>query len=316
MLNIKVSVIIPVYNTAEYLSDALNSITHQSLCEIEIIVVNDGSTDGSLEILERLASSDSRIQIYSQDNKGQSVARNLGLKYASGEFIYFMDSDDILEKEALLKCYQKCKNDDLDLVFFDAEIFGALLAKNGLPRDYTRAHLIGDAVYSGCEVLQKLLEIRGYSASPCLYLIKYAYLKRIKLSFYPGIIHEDELFTFKLFLCASRIGLINRPYFKRRIRNNSTMTTDFSRQNIHGYYTVVQELVKLKNSKENNCSYQLIDNRLDMIVGGVFYNSRRLGIIDRFRVILKFLPRFRRHVSYRSIVLMLFPVHHLLLNDK
>ena len=89
----KVSVIIPVYNTAPYLHEALSSITRQTLQELEIIIVNDGSTDGSGEIIREVAETDGRIKVFEQENQGQSVARNVGLEQATGEYIYFMDSD-------------------------------------------------------------------------------------------------------------------------------------------------------------------------------------------------------------------------------
>ena len=97
----KVSVIIPIYNTALYLSEALDSICNQTLKEIEIILVNDGSTDNSLEIIREYSLRDNRITYFSQPNQGQGVARNLGLSHAVGKYIYFMDSDDILSIETL-----------------------------------------------------------------------------------------------------------------------------------------------------------------------------------------------------------------------
>ena len=117
----KVSVIIPIYNTDAYLSEALDSICNQTLKELEIILINDGSTDKSQNIIEEYAVRDSRIQWHIQPNQGQGVARNHGLQYATGEYIYFMDSDDILDTTALQQCYDACEQKKLDFVFFDAE---------------------------------------------------------------------------------------------------------------------------------------------------------------------------------------------------
>lgn len=105
---VKVSVVIPVYNT-EYLRKALDSIVNQTLKDIEIICVNDGSTDGSLGILEEYKDKDSRIKIFSQENQGQGAARNYGLNEVSGKYTYFMDSDDILELNALKELYDICE---------------------------------------------------------------------------------------------------------------------------------------------------------------------------------------------------------------
>ena len=118
----KVSIIIPVYNTAAYLPDALDSICKQTLSSLQIIVVDDGSTDNSLQILQDYAAHDQRIEVVTQTNQGQGVARNHGMKYAKGEYVYFMDSDDILELDCLEACYEYCKKADLDYVTF-ANIF-------------------------------------------------------------------------------------------------------------------------------------------------------------------------------------------------
>lgn len=120
---IKVSVIIPVYNVERYLREAIFSIINQSLNEIEIIIVNDGSTDSSFNIIKEFASKDQRIQIISNPNQGLSIARNLGIYRAIGEYIYFFDSDDLLDKDALRKCYNKCQSETLDFLFFDADAF-------------------------------------------------------------------------------------------------------------------------------------------------------------------------------------------------
>ena len=93
----KVSIIIPIYNTEAYLKATVDSILRQTLYEIEILLINDGSTDRSLRIMQDLAASDNRIILFSQENKGLSVTRNQGLAMAKGEYIYFMDSDDLLE---------------------------------------------------------------------------------------------------------------------------------------------------------------------------------------------------------------------------
>lgn len=115
----KASVIIPVYNVEKYLPQCLESVVNQTLQDIEIICVNDGSTDGSLKVLEDYAQKDSRIRIINQDNQGQGVARNNALKIAEGEYIAFVDSDDWLETDALEKLYEFAKTCNAEAVVFD-----------------------------------------------------------------------------------------------------------------------------------------------------------------------------------------------------
>ena len=111
----KVSVIIPVYNTEKYLSQCLDSVINQSLEDIEIICVNDGSTDRSLEILQQYELSDERVSVYSQPNSYAGIARNTGMKHASGEYLFFLDSDDYITSDALEKMYCQAEADLADI---------------------------------------------------------------------------------------------------------------------------------------------------------------------------------------------------------
>ena len=115
-----VSVIIPVYNVEEYLKEALESVVNQSLKDIEIIIINDGSTDKSLRIIKGYATKDKRIKIINQKNQGQSIARNSGIENAKGKYIYFMDSDDYIALETLEVCYKKCEEYELEMIYFVA----------------------------------------------------------------------------------------------------------------------------------------------------------------------------------------------------
>ena len=118
----KVSVILPIYNVAPYLDETFQSLIQQSLRDIEIIAVNDGSTDNSEDFIKKYQKLDSRIISFSQENKGQSAARNVALQYARGKYIYMMDSDDILNNfEALQICYDYAEKNQADFIFFDGD---------------------------------------------------------------------------------------------------------------------------------------------------------------------------------------------------
>lgn len=302
---VKISVIIPVYNTAEYVKDALASITCQSFSDIEIILIDDGSTDNSYQVIQSIADQDDRIRVIRQENKGQSEARNLGISLATGEYLYFMDSDDLLDKETFAECYAASAGNNLDLLFFDAEVFGTV--KNTLNLTYRRAHLMKEGIYSGADILEALLKNGGYRASPCLLFIRTSYLKEINLTFHPGIIHEDELFTFYSFINAGRVSFINKPYFKRRLRDNSTMSTGFSRKNLHGYFTVANELIKFKHGlKERRWRY-IVDLRLMEMMHSLFYNSRFLKKKDRYYALWHSLFHYTRYLSWKNTVMLVFP---------
>ena len=122
-LPVKISVIVPVYNVEQYLSTCLNSCIHQTLYDIEIICVNDGSTDNSLAILQEFARRDSRIVIVDKPNGGLSSARNAGIRKACGQKLMFLDSDDYLEPNACERVWQETLEGDADVVVFGTNIF-------------------------------------------------------------------------------------------------------------------------------------------------------------------------------------------------
>ena len=121
--SIKVSVIMPVYNAYSYLRDAIEGVLSQSLSELELICVDDGSTDRSLDILREYMQRDSRVRVLTQNNAGPSWARNKGLSRARGEYIIFLDADDLYEPELLKTLYELAERDNLDIAITDFDIY-------------------------------------------------------------------------------------------------------------------------------------------------------------------------------------------------
>ena len=125
-LPVKVSIIVPVYNVEEYLSKCLDSCIGQTLYDIEIICINDGSTDSSLQLLHKYAAVDPRIKVIDQKNSGVAVARNAGLSAANGNWIMFLDPDDYLSKNACERVWLESQYEKTDIVIFGSEIFPAI----------------------------------------------------------------------------------------------------------------------------------------------------------------------------------------------
>lgn len=304
---VKVSIIMPVYNTELYLRKAVESICSQTLQEIEIIIINDGSTDNSLTIAEKLAKKDSRIKIYSQENQGLSITRNNGISCASGEYIYLMDSDDYLEKEALEACYKLSKEEELDFVFFDADVLNKEEFQN-IPQQYNRSSCISNNyIGTGVELLKRQIDHYCYIPSACLNFIDSNYLKKTGITFYGGIIHEDQLFTAQLYLCAQRVGYISQRFFKRRYRADSIMTKKYSWVNLNGYFTVCKELLKFKytlHSKEGNL---IINSLLTQMLNAAIWNAYTMPFKERVRLAItcwKF--PYNRYISLSTVLKMLF----------
>lgn len=198
----KLSIVIPVYNTEAYLARCLDSCLSQDIPaeDYEIVVVNDGSTDGSLAIAEKYASDHGNIRIVSQANAGLSCARNSGLKAACGDYVWFVDSDDYIAADCLGELLSRCSGQALDFI---------AMCRVDVMDDGRKAvqQYYGDSlssvVLSGPEAMR-----RGLLKSPCavLYMIRRQYLLEQGLSFCPGLLHEDEEFTPRLFYQASRVS--------------------------------------------------------------------------------------------------------------
>ena len=288
----KVSVIIPVYNTEKYVRQAVESILLQTLKDIEIIIVNDGSTDGSMTILEELAAQDERIKLFSQENQGQSIARNFALQKVGGKYLYFMDSDDYLENDALELCFEKAESNNLDFVLFDAEILNPQ-DTTAIDITYQRTQIMDEeSIYTGNELLNLFIRKYIFTPSPCLSFINIAFLRQKNLSFYPGIIHEDQLFTCKLYLNANKVMCIAKPFFKRRFRSDSTMTNRFAWKNMRGYLTVTAEL--LQYASKHPEYKKLISLFLSQMLNAAVWQAHVLPLKEK----IKLLPRIAQHRQY------------------
>ena len=247
--SVAVSVIIPVYNTEKYLEECLESVVAQSLRDIEVICVNDGSTDGSLNILNRYAEKDSRVKVYSQENQGLSVTRNNGAKKAVGEYIYFFDSDDVLAQNALRDFYEKAKSGELEAVFCDGSSFSddEEECKDEVEKYktyYTRTHEYPD-VCTGPQMFVQMLKNNEYRMNCALHMVKREYFLDKELWFEPGIVQEDNLYMFSCMLQAKRVGYIHEAYYNRRVRKNSIMTSKKAFKNTYGYFVCYLKMKKL-----------------------------------------------------------------------
>ena len=258
--NPMISIIIPIYNTALYLKECLDSIILQSFSDIEIICVNDGSSDGSDEILKIYQERDNRIHIINQDNQGLSIARNNGVRYATGKYLLFVDSDEWIENNALSVLYEKMELQQLEVCCFNAFAFGRdeeTAKKAGqINRNYFQRALVDENVFSGLDLLLSLFKLHYYNAPVWISMVLRSFYQKVDLSFYPGILHEDEPWTFKMLLSADRVGCINKSLYHYRIRSKSITGSEISFHNTFGYYK--GSLLTLK-------SLELIKQELDPI---------------------------------------------------
>ena len=213
---VKVSVIVPVYNVERYLGECLESIINQSLRDIEIVCVNDGSTDDSLSILESYAELDDRIRIISQENQGAGVSRNIGLDNINGDYVYFMDSDDFLELYALEELYNIAIEKSLDFVVFKLinlndetnEFFTTLYYEMSEIGD-----LVEDNVFNHNDLGDLIFK---FPVSPVNKLYNRDFINRIDARFPEGLIFEDNVFFWEVLFNAERIYFAQKYFYNRR----------------------------------------------------------------------------------------------------
>jgi len=304
MNEICVSVIMPVYNTVEFLDDAIGSIIQQTFKDFELIIINDGSTDESLIKLLEWEKSDSRIRVFSQNNLGLSATRNKGLSYAKGEFIYFMDSDDYLNPDALGTCVNHAKTGHLDLVFFNADILGEMgESKKNYGFNYERKKTIPFVVTTGSECLRQLLNNNEFFAPVWMLFVRRNLIENRNLSFETGIIHEDELFTVCVFLLAQRVVYIPKQFFLRRVRENSIMTSNFTWFNISSYLKVAK---KLKLFVEEYSSHKdLVDICLKRMLNAAIWKAHLLSYKERIKLFFIILRDWNEYVNKRTYAVLL-----------
>lgn len=250
----KVSIIIPVYNVEKYIDECILSAINQTLDNIEIIAIDDKSTDSSLDILNKYREKYNFIKIISNEkNVGISANRNIGIRSAKGEYIYFLDSDDYIDENAMEICYKKAKEYDLDIVTFDAEIFRDKEYKgNNFNENYDRDKIIDPECIKGEDFFYKYSTTGGYKQSVMINFYKRDFIIQNNLFFYEGIIGEDELHSFKAFLSAQRVLYIPKKLFFRRVRDNSIMTSVNYKKRLESTEVVIREMcVFYLNNKDS-----------------------------------------------------------------
>lgn len=243
----KVSIIVPVYNVEAYLEECMNSLVHQTLREIEIICINDGSTDESVKILEQYKEKDKRIRIIHQPNKGLSAARNKGLEYAKGEYVYFCDSDDYLRCDAMEICYHNARKRNIDVLRFGVCVF---VHEKIEEVDYIECFLT-PRVVSGVEMFDFLEQHKSKTPGTPFFFIKRNYLENYHIRFIEGIIHEDHSFFIELLMHAERTYHIDEPLYCRRVRKGSITQTIHYYKATYGFWTTIRYFLQKERELGN-----------------------------------------------------------------
>lgn len=224
---ISFSIIIPVFNVEKYLRQCLDSIVRQTVKSFEVICINDGSTDNSLNILKEYAKKDKRFKIISQENQGQGLARNYGISIASGKYLLFVDPDDWIENNTLEIVYNKAEKLSADVVQFDYEVYNEQNKKRRLKSLYQiarkkfRYDLKKNPYYNWKTFKCDMFNGIGLYVWNKAYLTQYIKDKNIK--FAPNKYGEDHIFTIKSLILTSRVYYLNSTLYHYRNRIGSSV---------------------------------------------------------------------------------------------
>lgn len=290
----KVSVIVPVYNTEKYLRRCLDALTGQTLADLELLLIDDGSTDGSPGILAEYAARDRRIRRFHKENGGQASARNLGLREAAGEYIGFADSDDAVERTMFEEMYNLAVETDSDMVeckfFFVEERNGRqiFLKPRGNIRPYPNAH-------------EMLLDPQ---VSPWNKLYRRRILQHPGLTFPEGLIYEDTAFFMKTVPYVTRSACLDRELVWYYLRSGSTMNSR-QEQRVGNIFPVLEDGISFYRAQgfwdeygaelEYFCSKLLLLSSMSRI-GRISSRTLRTQLLNQtFSFLREHFPKYRKN---------------------
>lgn len=294
----KLSVIVPVYNVEEYIEECIESILNQTLKEIEIIIVNDGSTDKSMNIVNKFI--DSRIKIVTKQNGGLSSARNAGLKVATGQYIAFIDSDDFLQNHSAYEdMYNIAIKSNVDIVAGNAIWY---FGEDNMYAMERNKELFNKEVMSINEFLINSIESNRIYAPVWLNIYNREMLIKNDLFFKEGILHEDEHFTPRVMLSTDKIAIYQKEFYVYRQREGSIMNSGKSLKSFQDINSTCIELEEIFNKLENNQLKETMCNYLSKIlIESLWKNNIKDITKDVKRFIIN--NSYKRGMRIRSLLI-------------
>lgn len=252
----KLSIIIPAYNTEEYIGQCIESVLNIKEIENEIIIINDGSTDKTFEIVKKYESKNSNIKLINQDNQGASVARNRGIKESTGDYIYFLDSDDWIETGSFEKIVKGIEND-----YNNNEEIDVLVGKEKGFSEFTKIETLDERIpkelvgkiISGKEFMEKSIKGKFWNVRLPIYLYKSSLLIENNIIFPIGRkSNEDEVFSINIFYHTKRLKIVDEIFGNYRARNGSIMSV-LNVRHVEDIFENAKELIETyKNEQDLN----------------------------------------------------------------
>lgn len=268
------SIIVPIYNSEKYLKKCIDSILKIERKDIEIILINDGSTDNSLNIIKNYI--DERIIVINKINEGQGVARNIGVEMARGKYISFIDSDDYIDGVAYEKLLRKIEETDVEF------IMGEIIEYNEITKEKKERSKEGtieaEKIYEGEDLLKVLVQKRKFSIEVWQGIYKKDFLIKNNIKFKPYF-YEDHIFSHIVFNCSPKVMYCNIPFYYY-VRHEGTTTTTKSLKQISSVKELIFDLIEYNeknNLKNKENQFLIISNYYNYIF---FLKQKRLKEIE------------------------------------
>jgi len=258
----KLSIVIPVYNTEKYLEKCLASCVSQEVekADYEIVVVDDGTKDNAMAIALRYQENYPNIKIFSQENAGLSAARNMGLSHCSGDYVWFVDSDDYIEEGSLSLIFNKIEENP-NIICIQAKRSDVETPRNRF----------SDNVKNGYDVL--LHSFDDWDRCVPYFIFNRQLFDNHKLRFYVGIFHEDDEFTPRALVFAEKVSVIDRPLYYYWVKTENTITKTVNPKKSYDNIAVAESLsdFKEKNAMPDNVK-QVFENHISLIINNTLDN--------------------------------------------
>lgn len=315
-----VSVIIPVYNTKKYLEKCLDSVCGQSYSQLEIIVINDGSTDGSEKILQKYSQKDSRFQVITQENRGLSAARNIGLEYSSGEYVLFLDSDDWIDRNTIDTAIHMIMKTESDIVLWSyireystsskpVYLFEkSIRTWNGLEVKSLYQQLIGPQKEQLREPQKVDSLITAWGK-----LYKKSIIGDVRFVDTKIIGTEDALFNIQVFSQVKKAVYIPNTFSHYRKTNSDSLTKKYKNQLVYQWRELYRRIRLHLNSEEATLEcYNALSNRVALGLIGLGLNlaeDKRLNFLQKRQELRKILRMSHYQAALASLPMRYFCIH-------
>ena len=311
----KFSIIVPVYKVEDYLQACVDSLLAQEAYEdqMEILLIDDGSPDRSGELCDRLSEAHGQIKAYHKPNGGLSSARNYGLDRATGEYVLFVDSDDVIESDTLKKIAEALDQfGEVDAVFFDG------VEDDGVHQDPMRRVPLEQVqcADNGKQYLLEHFRDRNLNVEACLYAYRRTFLNEHDLRFREGILHEDVEFTPRIMMQCGKVAELPDQLYHYLVRENSISTQKNKEKNIRDLFQTLREQNQMAEQQEPELKKwmknAILDSYLNMVQTARMYQKQYRKLLDKRFLLGKAATNWNR---FRVLVCLINVRLYCLMND-